>query len=123
MKLAVPLARSDKSNVSTLLIADVFPPQVGGSGTWLFDVYRRLPGRIIAAVGEHPGGAAFDERHDLPTRRMELRFGQWGIMNLPAIRQYATAYRRLKRLVGDERIKEVHCARALPEGWLAWLLK
>jgi phosphatidyl-myo-inositol dimannoside synthase len=106
-----------------LLLTEVFPPQVGGSGKWLYEVYRRMPLGVVVAAGEHPQAARFDERHLLAMRRMDLQFPKWGILEPRAIGQYWHVAGRLLRLVREEEITAVHCGRVLPEGWLAWLLK
>jgi phosphatidylinositol alpha-1,6-mannosyltransferase len=30
-------------STKSLLLTEVFPPQVGGSGRWFWELYRRLP--------------------------------------------------------------------------------
>ena len=41
--------------VDILLVSDLFPPRTGGSGRWLWELYRRLEGvRIQIAAGEAP---------------------------------------------------------------------
>lgn len=56
---------------SYLLLTEVFPPQVGGSGKWLFEVYRRLRGKVVVAAGEDGQSGEFDEGQGLAMRRME----------------------------------------------------
>jgi phosphatidylinositol alpha-1,6-mannosyltransferase len=104
-----------------LLISDIFPPQTGGSGRWFWEVYRRLPrGACLIAAGESPGAEAFDRTHDLPVVRMPLTQLHWGVRGAPG---YGRALRRLGRAMRGRRIDQVHAARALPEGVLAWCLK
>jgi phosphatidylinositol alpha-1,6-mannosyltransferase len=110
--------------MKTLLITDVFPPQVGGSGRWLFEVYRRLPReKIVIAAGEHPQAGAFDKVHGMEIERLPLKFDTWGFFESQGLRQYGVAARRLAKLCRDRKISVVHCGTLLPEGWLAWLLK
>src|SRR5581483_9048490 len=110
--------------MKVLLVTEVFPPQVGGSGRWLWEVYRRLPreGYVLAA-GQHPAQESFDRTHDLRLERVPLTFSTWGVASPAGLRQYARAAWRLWRLARAERVGALHCGKCLPEGLLAWMLK
>jgi phosphatidylinositol alpha-1,6-mannosyltransferase len=110
--------------MKALLVTEVFPPQVGGSGRWLWEVYRRLPreGYVLAA-GQQPAQEAFDRTHDLRLERVPLTFSTWGVASPAGLRQYARAAWRLWRLARAERVGALHCGKCLPEGLLAWMLK
>jgi phosphatidylinositol alpha-1,6-mannosyltransferase len=109
--------------VNTLLLTEIFPPQVGGSGNWLYEVYRRMPGKVVVAAGEHLRAAEFDAGQRLEIRRMGLSFPEWGMLQPRAATQYWQAASRLGRLAREEQVTAVHCGRVLPEGGIAWLLK
>lgn len=110
--------------MSALLLTEVFPPQVGGSGKWLFEVYRRMPARsAVVAAAKHSKAEAFDAAQDLTIRRLKLHFPKWGVLEWQAWRQYWQLQRQLVRLVREQHLEAIHCGRVLPEGWLAWLLK
>jgi phosphatidylinositol alpha-1,6-mannosyltransferase len=110
--------------MKTLVVSEVFPPRVGGSGRWLWEIYRRLPrANVIVAAGEAPGQDGFDSTHDLRVLRMPLSFSTWGVASLAGLRQYARTAWRLRRLIKGEHISILHCGKCLPEGLLAWLLK
>jgi phosphatidylinositol alpha-1,6-mannosyltransferase len=105
--------------MSILLISDVFPPTVGGSGRWFWEIYRRLsPARIVVAAGDAPGARAFDAEHDLETERLELSFPTW-FLRPRTLMPYARAYRRLRKLIKRHDIARLHAARGAPEGLLA----
>ncbi|HXG08814.1 MAG TPA: glycosyltransferase family 4 protein [Gemmataceae bacterium] len=104
-----------------LLVSDIFPPKTGGSGRWFWEVYRRLPrSAYLIAAGEDPRQEEFDRSHDLRVVRVPLRLSAWGVRGL---RGYARAVRRLWRLVRTERVEMLHCARCLPEGLMALVLR
>ncbi len=111
------------ASLNALLLTEVFPPQVGGSGKWLFEVYRRMPGRVVVAAGEHPGAGRFDAGHGLAMRRMALHFPEWGVLDRRAAGQYWRVLGLLMQIAREEQITSVHCGKVLHEGWLAWLLK
>lgn len=103
-----------------LLLTEVFPPMVGGSGRWLWELHRRLPeGRVVAAAGEHPDQERFDAGHRLRVIRMPLALPSWGLLHPGAIRRHWALVQRLQQIVRSEAITVVHCGKCLPEGLLA----
>jgi phosphatidyl-myo-inositol dimannoside synthase len=106
--------------VSLLLLTEVFPPRVGGSGRWLWELYRRLPDLdVFVAAGETTGSAAFDARSPLATTRLPLYFSNWGLWSAAGATHYARASLGLFRLVFSRRPDVIHCGKSLPEGLLA----
>lgn len=109
--------------MKVLLLAQVFPPRTGGSGRWLWELYRRLQSldvHVVAAVCE--GDRSFDEQAPLPITRIPLQFKSWGVCAPSGIAQYWRAYRPLAR-VADRVVPDiVHCGKCLPEGLLALAL-
>lgn len=110
--------------MKALLVSEVFPPQTGGSGRWLFELYRRMPaGSVAVAAGEYAGCGAFDQEQALPIERLPLTFPTWGCMSRQGAGLYWRALGRLVRMVRQQRPAAVHCGKILPEGWLAWMLR
>ncbi|HEX8201002.1 MAG TPA: glycosyltransferase family 4 protein [Isosphaeraceae bacterium] len=108
----------------TLLLSAVFPPQVGGSGRYLWEVYRRLPpDDFVVAAGTHRGQAEFDQAAALEVVRLPLEPDDPGFFSRRGLRDYSRSVAALRRLARAHRIGRVHCARCVPEGWMAWLLK
>jgi phosphatidylinositol alpha-1,6-mannosyltransferase len=106
--------------VNILVLAQVFPPRRGGSGRWLWDLYRRLPGFDVHVVtATTPDGAAFDRAADLAISRIPLDFSSWGVWDWRGGPQYAAALMRLRRIVAGQRPDVIHCGKCLPEGLLA----
>jgi phosphatidylinositol alpha-1,6-mannosyltransferase len=109
--------------MTILLLSEVFPPMKGGSGRWLWELYRRLQVdqlRVVASAS--PGAEEFDRTHDLNVRRMPLRFSSWGVLGWGAW-DYAGALRRLAVAIRERRPDILHCGKSLPEGFLAWLVR
>jgi phosphatidylinositol alpha-1,6-mannosyltransferase len=110
--------------MKTLLLSEIFPPEHGGSGRWLWEIYSRLPrDRFVIAAGQHDGAAAFDTTHELDVRRLPLTMNDWGIRSWQSLRSYWGLYRKLRRIIRQENVTAIHCGRCLPEGWLAYLFK
>jgi phosphatidylinositol alpha-1,6-mannosyltransferase len=103
-----------------LLVAEVFPPQTGGSGRWLCELYRRLPGSDVHVVaGRTAGAETFDAACELPVDRLPLRFASWGLWDPRGSWSYARAFVELHRIVSRVRPDMIHCGKCLPEGLLA----
>jgi phosphatidylinositol alpha-1,6-mannosyltransferase len=108
----------------TLLVSEIFAPRTGGSGRWFWEIYRRLPrDRFAIAAGEDPRQEAFDRGHDLRLFRVPLAMRQWGLRSRAGLAGYWRGCRRLGQLIQQERVGMLHCARPLPEGFIAWLMK
>jgi phosphatidylinositol alpha-1,6-mannosyltransferase len=103
-----------------LVIAQVFPPQPGGSGRWLWELYRRFRADSVHVVADtYQGAAAFDARSGISTTRIPLRFPDWGLLHPRGAWHYAWALARLNAVVSRSRPSVLHCGKALPEGLLA----
>lgn len=110
--------------MTTLLVSEVFPPQNGGSGRWLFELYRRMPaGRAAVAAGAYPGCEAFDLKQPLPIERWPFSFTSWGFFSPACAWCYGQAYGQLLKQIKRTRPTAIHCGKVLPEGWLAWMLQ
>jgi phosphatidylinositol alpha-1,6-mannosyltransferase len=113
-----------RRTMCTLLLSEIFPPRTGGSGRWFWEIYNRLPrDDYLLAVGEHPKQAEFDKCHDLRIVRLPLAQSAWGLRSLTGLRGYWRTFWRLRRIIKAHGVRRLHCGRALPEGWVGWLLK
>ena len=62
-----------------LLLTQVFPPRKGGSGQWLWELYRRLRDFDVHIVaGKTPGGEAFDRSRFLQIEGSSNKLGGRG---------------------------------------------
>jgi phosphatidyl-myo-inositol dimannoside synthase len=109
--------------VKSLLLTAVFPPHVGGSGRWFWEIYRRLPcDEVIVVTATHPRQVEFDRSHDLKIIRLPMQMPSWGLANWRSLPKYLGNYRRLSRIVRRNKIDQIHCGCLLPEGFWAWML-
>jgi len=107
-----------------LLLSEVFPPRIGGSGRWFWEIYRRLPREEVAVLaGENPGAEAFDRTHNLSVTRIPLTWNDWGLFSLRGMWNYGRAFERVHRLACRQAVGQIHCGRLLPEGWIARMVK
>lgn len=111
-----------------LLLSENFPPHVGGSSRWFYELYGRLPhAQQTIVAGTHAEAPAWDAQQALRIERLPLRMPHWGVRNVGALRSYAQLWRRVGRLASELTLRHqvrpvLHAGRCLPEGWLAWLL-
>src|SRR5687767_4225706 len=93
-----------------LLISEVFPPAKGGSGRWMWELYRRFPRGAVHAVASHgPGAAEFDRTDNVSIDRLTLKFPTWGVFGCVGVRAYAKALYALNAIVRRTRPQSVHC--------------
>jgi phosphatidyl-myo-inositol dimannoside synthase len=119
-----PSPRPGRGTRRILFVSEVFPPQVGGSGRYAWEIYHRLPRESVAiAAGEHRDQEAFDRTHDLRVKRVPLSFRTWGLANPRGTLAYARALRSVLGLVTAERPDVLHCGRCLPEGLIGLAVK
>jgi len=106
--------------VKVLVLSHVFPPITGGSGRWLWELYRRVTGiEVRVAAGDADGAEAFDRASRIPIVRLPLGFRDWGLSSWRGARGYARAGLALNRLISGSRPDVLHCGKCLPEGLLA----
>jgi phosphatidylinositol alpha-1,6-mannosyltransferase len=110
-----------------LLISENFPPRIGGSSRWFWELYRRLPVEAVkVAGGQHPQSAPFDAAQAYEIQRLPLTMSQWGVLDRRGAYCYWQALQSLRRMLRTARPSPggtmIHAARCLPEGWLAWML-
>lgn len=104
---------------SVLLLTEVFPPQVGGSGRWLWELYRRLPLDVTVAAAPWAGAEAFDAAAPMPIVRAPLRLPSWGVMDAGGVKGYWRAFREVGAIARRTTPAAIHAGKALPEGLLA----
>ncbi len=109
--------------MTALLLTENFPPRIGGSSRWFWELYRRMPrSDVVIAAGSCLGDAAFDATHDLRVRRLPLSFRDASLRRPRGWLAYARAAAALRAVVRDQHVAALHCGKVWPEGWLALAL-
>jgi len=109
--------------MQTLLLSEIFPPKVGGSSRWFWEVYRRMPSRSYSiAAGEDPRQRDFDATHSLRVYRLPLELPP-GLLRPRNLASHMRTAKTLGNLVRSQRIQMIHCGRCLPEGLLALFIQ
>lgn len=108
----------------TLLLTENLPPATGGSGRYLWEIYRRqVEPRVTIVAGDHPAAGEFDRSHAISIARGPLAMSSWGLCNLAGLAGYRRYWRLAKAAVREHGVRRVHCGRCIPEGVIGWLLK
>ena len=106
--------------MTAMLVTEIFPPRIGGTARWFWELYRRMPrDDVVVAAGTCEGDAAFDRTHDLRVERMPLAIGRFDPARPRGWIAYARTALTLRRLRRGAAAERLDCARVLPEGWLA----
>jgi phosphatidylinositol alpha-1,6-mannosyltransferase len=101
-----------------VLVSERFPPDVGGSGELLFNLYSRLRGHRIHVLTDGAGEGVERAGH-LEIHRKVLTPAPWGVLNPRGLRNHLSVACEIHALAGPRTV--VHCARGVPEGIGAWL--
>lgn len=108
----------------TLLLSEVFPPMHGGSGRWMWELYSRLPHEnYIIAAGKSKGYQAFDKLTSAQITRIDMKttnWSNWAIFTFRGLYFYIANFIRILKLIRKNNIDEIHCARCIPEGVIAY---
>ncbi len=104
----------------SLVISEVFPPQHGGSGKWLLEIYRRQPAfQYLMAVGNSHGTDPIDDHYPQLIQRIDLGMRNRSPRSVASLSCYLKQIRMLRRMVSQNSIRMVHAARPLSEGLIA----
>jgi phosphatidylinositol alpha-1,6-mannosyltransferase len=95
-----------------LLVSEVFPPAIGGSGVLLDNVYRRLQCPVTVLADGDPLQA--ERRGAMDIQRVSMRAPDWGLLRPACARRHFRLARAIRRLTQTGSL--IHCARGLPEG-------
>lgn len=99
-----------------LVLAQVFPPRRGGSGQWLWELYRRLDVPVHVIAGKTVGDESFDRDSKLSIERMALDFPTWGLMSIRGAANYVRTFARVRDAAVRDGVDAIHCGKSLPEG-------
>ena len=109
-----------KAQERSLVLSEVFPPQKGGSGKWLWEIYRRQPAGVYAMmVGNQFGPDVGDDNYPQEVCRLKLDMPYRGVAKVNSLRHYAAQIKLVRGLAREKNVVMVHAARPLSEGLVA----
>jgi phosphatidylinositol alpha-1,6-mannosyltransferase len=98
-----------------LVVSEVFPPAIGGSGALLENVYRRMSGRPVRVLADDAPPGLPPYAGPLEVRRVSMSAPDWGLVRPSSLRRHLRVARAIRQEL-RQAPAVVHCARALPEG-------
>jgi phosphatidylinositol alpha-1,6-mannosyltransferase len=101
-----------------LLLADLFPPAVGGSPVLFEAIYSRLKRTRVTVLSDTWSGAPPPPHPSLRVIRRPIHNQGWGVLNPRSLGTYLRMVREIRR-TGVDGI--VHCASVMPEGFAGWM--
>lgn len=111
----------DSRALDYLLVTEVFPPAIGGSGVLLANVYSRVrDGRVTALVDESTCGGDTDRGGPITIVPARIGPHSWGLFDPRRWPSQVHLARSIYRFASHGRAI-VHCGRAQPEAVPAWL--
>ena len=105
-----------------LVISDRYLPEIGGSITWLHNVYMRHPaGTVWILTQDYPDAADFDGQHkNLSFTRRFLR--RYSFLKPESLLIYLKLFLSALWIVLCRRIDIIHVGKNVPEGYVARLV-
>jgi phosphatidylinositol alpha-1,6-mannosyltransferase len=104
-----------------LLVSEIFPPAIGGSGALLDNVYSRLEDTEVTVLAEGDERLPPERRGRLTVHHVSMQAPDWGIVRPACLRRHLRVARAIRRLTPERGM--VHCGRGLPEGLSARLAR
>ena len=101
-----------------LLLSELYPPTIGGSGVLLESLYSRLSDRRVRVVTD---GAGSRVQRGLSVTAIPMTAPDWGIVRPASLARHLRVARHVRRLT--TRADFVHCGRGLPEGLSALIAR
>jgi phosphatidylinositol alpha-1,6-mannosyltransferase len=99
-----------------LLLAELYPPTIGGSGVLLESLYSRLPNHRVHVLTDGTGSRV---QHGVPVTGARMLARDWGVLGRGCLARHVRIAREVRRLTSGDTV--VHCSRGLPEGLSAAL--
>ena len=108
----------DQSTQGILLVSEIYPPAIGGSGVLLENLYSRLGDMNVQVLthGDEPSRV----QRGLSVHSVAMQAPDWGLLRPASLRRHVRVAGAVKRLRQHAPLT-IHCARALPEGLSARL--
>ena len=108
---------------NTLVLAEFFLPQIGGSINWLIHTYSRYPkGTAVVVAPQCADPDMTDGDLPFPVKRLPCPMLPWIPIAPASWPEYYSAFRWMKTVCTQYEIQQIHCAKVLPEGLFAMVL-
>jgi phosphatidylinositol alpha-1,6-mannosyltransferase len=105
-----------------LLATELFPPAVGGSAVLFAEIYTRLAPIPVTVLADGNGSRSAEPWNGLGVFRRRLSSSKWGVVNPSALAYQVRVANQIRR-IGLRTDAIVHCARPIPEGVSALMMR
>jgi len=86
-------------SIPTLVLAEFFSPEVGGSINWLVNTYRRYPkGGVVVVAPKCEEGKKTDRLLPFPVERLSVEFSGWDPTVPASLSRYIQAFRHVRKV-------------------------
>lgn len=99
-----------------LVLSEIFPPLQGGSGRWIYELYRRLDEYEVTLVTQDRGQVIDPALFPGEVIYTEFSSPEWGVKSLKGLSFYTRCIMQLRRICRRKQIDEIHCSRVIHEG-------
>ena len=107
----------------TLVLTEYFLPTLGGSINWLVNTYSRYdPSEVLCVAPQCEGDRAIDRTLPFHVQRIPMALTDWDPLTLASGGRYAQMIWRAHAIRQTHRSEQIHCAKILPEGFIAYCL-
>lgn len=106
-----------------LVLSEIFPPTHGGSGRWMYELYRRLPEntvKIVTHKRETESEDQIDAGYPQQVLRHKFSNGEWGVKSYSGLKFYLMSFLAIRKHL--DQVEQIHASRCLHEGVLGLLL-
>ena len=112
-----------QNDVMALVISEVFPPAIGGSGELLKNIYSRFHEVPVTVLTDGATGETTDTNAGgIRVIREQMQASRWGLLHPAGLYHHLKRAARIRHLCAGTHTV-VHCGCTLPEGLDAWLAK
>ncbi len=107
--------------MQTVILTEHFLPAQGGSINWLVNTYSRYsPREVVCIAPQQPGDAEVDRTLPFRVERIPMSMPEWDPTVPVSLYRYSTIMWRVLRWCYADSMTQIHCAKCLPEGLVAW---
>jgi phosphatidylinositol alpha-1,6-mannosyltransferase len=107
-----------------LVLTENFVPAKGGTITWMLNTYSRFdPQEIIVVTSTQEGDACIDQVFPFRVERIPVTMADWDPTVPASLVRYLRSMWHIYRHCHMHHIQQIHCAKVLPEGLIAWALR
>jgi phosphatidylinositol alpha-1,6-mannosyltransferase len=107
----------------TLVLTEHFLPAMGGSINWLINTYSRYQSNEVVLVSsKQEGDFLVDKTLPFPVERIPMTMTDWDPTIPESLYRYIHIIRDVREYCIKYSVEQIHCAKVLPEGLVAWYL-